>query len=81
MGQGRDNAVKWLKERPEIVKSLRTEVLAKAMPVAKPAAVEGADALAADATKPMGASLATSATAPGKGPLAAKPAAATAAKK
>ncbi len=29
MGQGRDNAVKWLKERPEVIKELRKEVLVK----------------------------------------------------
>jgi recombination protein RecA len=30
MGQGRDNAIKWLKERPEVLKVLRKDVLDKA---------------------------------------------------
>lgn len=29
MGQGRDNAIKWLKDHPEVIKTLRTDVLAK----------------------------------------------------
>jgi recombination protein RecA len=37
IGQGRDNSIKWLKERPELVKTLRTEVLAKSGVGAKPA--------------------------------------------
>jgi recombination protein RecA len=38
IGQGRDNSIKWLKERPEVIKTLRAEVLAKAGVGAKPAA-------------------------------------------
>jgi recombination protein RecA len=30
IGQGRDTAIKWLKDHPEIVKTLRTELFAKA---------------------------------------------------
>ena len=37
IGQGRDNSIKWLKERPEVIKTLRAEVLAKAGVGAKPA--------------------------------------------
>jgi recombination protein RecA len=38
IGQGRDNSIKWLKERPEVIKTLRAEVLAKAGVGVKPAA-------------------------------------------
>jgi recombination protein RecA len=38
IGQGRDNSIRWLKERPEVVQALRTEVLLKAGVGAKPAA-------------------------------------------
>jgi recombination protein RecA len=42
IGQGRDNSIKWLKERPEVIQALRAEVLLKAgvgaKPVAKPEA-------------------------------------------
>ncbi len=37
IGQGRDNSIRWLKERPEVIKTLRAEVLAKAGVGAKPA--------------------------------------------
>jgi recombination protein RecA len=95
MGQGRDNAVKWLKDRPEIVKTLRTDVLAKAIPVkaAAPEAPLGAIAAGTSTALPGGSAAmastaaatagvkTTPATAAGKGPTTAKPAAATAAKK
>ncbi len=38
IGQGRDNSIRWLKERPEVIQALRTEVLLKAGVGAKPAA-------------------------------------------
>jgi recombination protein RecA len=38
IGQGRDNSIKWLKERPEVIQTLRAEVLLKAGVGAKPAA-------------------------------------------
>jgi recombination protein RecA len=38
IGQGRDNSIRWLKEHPDAIKTLRAEVLAKAGVGAKPAA-------------------------------------------
>jgi recombination protein RecA len=38
IGQGRDNSIRWLKERPEVIQALRAEVLLKAGVGAKPAA-------------------------------------------
>jgi recombination protein RecA len=63
MGQGRDNATKWLKDHPEVIKTLRGEVLTKVGIGAKPAATAATAALDAKA--------APTATAAGK-PLAAK---------
>ncbi len=37
IGQGRDNAVKWLKDHPEVIKTLRTDVLEKSGIGKKPA--------------------------------------------
>jgi recombination protein RecA len=42
MGQGRDNAIKWLKDHPEVIKTLRGDVLAKVGIGAKPAAATAA---------------------------------------
>jgi recombination protein RecA len=38
IGQGRDNSIRWLKERPEVIQALRAEVLLKAGVGAKPTA-------------------------------------------
>jgi recombination protein RecA len=38
IGQGRDNSIRWLKERPEVIQALRAEVLLKSGVGAKPAA-------------------------------------------
>jgi recombination protein RecA len=37
IGQGRDNSIRWLKERPEVIQALRAEVLLKSGIGAKPA--------------------------------------------
>jgi recombination protein RecA len=37
IGQGRDNSIRWLKERPETIKALRAEILTKSGIGAKPA--------------------------------------------
>ena len=42
IGQGRDNSIRWLKERPEVIKALRAEVLEKAGVGAKPQAANPA---------------------------------------
>lgn len=47
MGQGRDNSVRWLKERPEVIKTLRAGVLEKAGIGKKPAAAAATEAPAA----------------------------------
>jgi recombination protein RecA len=44
MGQGRDNSIRWLKERPEVIKTLRAGVLAKAGVGAKAAIKDDATA-------------------------------------
>jgi len=50
IGQGRDTAIKWLKEHPEVVKTLRTELFAKAGIGTKPIQPEtGAAAMEAKA--------------------------------
>jgi len=60
MGQGRDNAVKWLKGRPEVIQTLRGAILAKVGIGAKAEASEAAaPAAAAASTKaPMAATAA-----------------------
>jgi len=57
MGQGRDNAIKWLKARPEVINTLRGDVLAKVGIGAKPATAEAA-ATATAKTAPMAATAA-----------------------
>jgi recombination protein RecA len=42
IGQGRDNSIRWLKERPEVIKALRAEVLEKSGVGAKPQAASPA---------------------------------------
>jgi recombination protein RecA len=68
MGQGRDNAVKWLKERPEVLKTLRADVLDKAgigpkkpLTAAQKEAAKAVE-LKAGATLPAGATAAGAAT-------------------
>ena len=62
MGQGRDNSIRWLKERPEVIKTLRAGVLAKAGVGAKAATK---DDTAATETLAAGAAL-TATKAPAK---------------
>ena len=62
MGQGRDNAVKWLKEHPEVLKTLRAGVLEKAGIGAKKAAATPAEDLKAGSIVPAGATAAGAST-------------------
>jgi len=80
IGQGRDTAIKWLKEQPEVVKTLRKELFAKAgigtkpiQPETGPEALE-AKAMATNAVAAVNASASHSTklahmSAPGKEPM------------
>ncbi len=90
MGQGREKAINWLKEHPEVIKTLRKDVLdksgigAKKAPGAATAAAVSAAALTANAMPALGASAAgpakTTANAPAGATAAAPAKAATASK-
>ena len=67
MGQGRDKAVAWLKDHPEVIKTLRKDILAKAgMGGAKAADAAAATPATADKTS---AAMAAPATAPNGAPM------------
>lgn len=77
IGQGRDNARNYLKERPEMMKAIRAEVLAKAGIGKKPAAASAADAVAGNPA--LSSSAPAGATVAGKPQMAAGATAANAA--